>query len=323
MSQGASDHGAPRHSLRAFPRGSVIRDLRCIRCDYNLRGLERSSRCPECATPIKTSLHRAPAVERTFEQAYDGANTYARSQLACAGVGVLPLMMAGGGLLLLGFVAGVVAYLGCLMRVVALFQMRHLFHPGNTPVTNAFRRAMLATLLEAGLGGVYILARSMGWTHVFSDQVARYVVVTATAAWMSSAALSMLAGTLLADAVARQHMVWLDSARKAQLLTLSALTLSIANLAMLLVPALSSQPADPRGAILKLLWGLGALLWAGAAWGIAQHTTGIADALAHTPAPEPPAPLPATGPRMPAHTSAEEQAAARKLLSDDSPIPMD
>ncbi len=31
-------------------------DLCCIRCDYNLKTLERSNRCPECGLPIAKSL---------------------------------------------------------------------------------------------------------------------------------------------------------------------------------------------------------------------------------------------------------------------------
>ena len=38
---------------------AVERDVRCIHCDYNLRGLDEKSRCPECGLPAYWTL-RAP-----------------------------------------------------------------------------------------------------------------------------------------------------------------------------------------------------------------------------------------------------------------------
>jgi ribosomal protein S27AE len=37
--------------------GVIIADTTCRRCGYNLRGLSRDGRCPECGTPIGLSTH--------------------------------------------------------------------------------------------------------------------------------------------------------------------------------------------------------------------------------------------------------------------------
>jgi hypothetical protein len=33
-------------------------DVRCLRCEYNLRGLDRAGNCPECGEPIEASWER-------------------------------------------------------------------------------------------------------------------------------------------------------------------------------------------------------------------------------------------------------------------------
>jgi len=44
--------------MQPLPADSEVisADLHCVRCGYNLRGLSRSGRCPECNTPIPRSL---------------------------------------------------------------------------------------------------------------------------------------------------------------------------------------------------------------------------------------------------------------------------
>src|SRR5688572_27728014 len=37
----------------------IDRDLNCVRCAYNLRGLPRKNRCPECGVPAILSITRA------------------------------------------------------------------------------------------------------------------------------------------------------------------------------------------------------------------------------------------------------------------------
>ncbi len=40
----------------AAPSTHIDRDVGCVRCGYNLRGLNQNSLCPECASPIAESL---------------------------------------------------------------------------------------------------------------------------------------------------------------------------------------------------------------------------------------------------------------------------
>lgn len=47
--------GAPG-ALAVDEQGVVVADTICRKCGYNLRGLQRDSRCPECASPIAVSL---------------------------------------------------------------------------------------------------------------------------------------------------------------------------------------------------------------------------------------------------------------------------
>jgi len=66
-------------------------DLSCVECDYNLRGLDRSGRCPECFTAVSLSLESA--ISRLTPQ-YAGRISHARSQIlrgvvACAAVATL------------------------------------------------------------------------------------------------------------------------------------------------------------------------------------------------------------------------------------------
>ncbi|HUU95917.1 MAG TPA: hypothetical protein VM487_09255 [Phycisphaerae bacterium] len=37
--------------------GTVCTDRTCLKCGYNLRGLQQAGRCPECGTPVGLSIH--------------------------------------------------------------------------------------------------------------------------------------------------------------------------------------------------------------------------------------------------------------------------
>ncbi len=41
-------------------RAFVTHDLHCTNCEYNLRTLHFDSRCPECGTPVSTTLNYKP-----------------------------------------------------------------------------------------------------------------------------------------------------------------------------------------------------------------------------------------------------------------------
>lgn len=59
MSDAASHGGQLDEHLRAGisnAAGTLITDVACRRCGYNLRGLHRDGRCPECATAVGRSI---------------------------------------------------------------------------------------------------------------------------------------------------------------------------------------------------------------------------------------------------------------------------
>jgi hypothetical protein len=47
---------APQQPSPDVPRGPLERDVICVQCSYNLRGLKPESRCPECGTIVLRSL---------------------------------------------------------------------------------------------------------------------------------------------------------------------------------------------------------------------------------------------------------------------------
>ena len=51
-----SDGVDPTTLAASGSSGHVVFDLPCVRCQYNLRTLERSGRCPECGEPVELSL---------------------------------------------------------------------------------------------------------------------------------------------------------------------------------------------------------------------------------------------------------------------------
>ncbi len=46
----------PRAKAVADERGTLIADVACRKCSYNLRGLTENTRCPECGVPVGLSL---------------------------------------------------------------------------------------------------------------------------------------------------------------------------------------------------------------------------------------------------------------------------
>lgn len=47
-----------------LPARQLLDDQWCVQCGYNLRMLSSAGRCPECGTPVATSLELADAVRR-------------------------------------------------------------------------------------------------------------------------------------------------------------------------------------------------------------------------------------------------------------------
>src|SRR5882724_5427937 len=47
-------------TLATTPPASLNQNLPCLRCGYNLRTLSIDARCPECSTPVASSLNPAP-----------------------------------------------------------------------------------------------------------------------------------------------------------------------------------------------------------------------------------------------------------------------
>lgn len=55
-----------------IPPKPISTDLPCCRCSYNLRGLTSASRCPECGTPVQTSIYAIPKLDRPLADADPG-----------------------------------------------------------------------------------------------------------------------------------------------------------------------------------------------------------------------------------------------------------
>ena len=50
------DAPIPPADARFDDAGTVVVDQTCRRCGYNLRGLHRDGRCPECGAPVGLSI---------------------------------------------------------------------------------------------------------------------------------------------------------------------------------------------------------------------------------------------------------------------------
>ncbi|MCC6968647.1 MAG: hypothetical protein IT434_00340 [Phycisphaerales bacterium] len=81
------------------------RDVSCVRCSYNLRGLPASGNCPECGEPIANSIKGFMLQDASAE--YRGKLTLGLS-LVLNGILLLVVVMIGS--VFLGFVAGSAAW---------------------------------------------------------------------------------------------------------------------------------------------------------------------------------------------------------------------
>src|SRR5687768_5992755 len=57
---------------------------RCLRCEYDLRGLPRDARCPECGTPAEPSWQRAEAERAALPPLHLSSPSWLRTMaIAC------------------------------------------------------------------------------------------------------------------------------------------------------------------------------------------------------------------------------------------------
>lgn len=65
----------------------VHADLKCVQCNYELRGLPRDGDCPECGAPIEASV-LAPAMRQTLLKSNLLVGRPLGLAIGCAGVGL-------------------------------------------------------------------------------------------------------------------------------------------------------------------------------------------------------------------------------------------
>jgi hypothetical protein len=144
-----SPDSAATQGTAAAPIGA---DRACMKCGYNLRGLDPAGRCPECGVAVAESL-------RTFPYASDfsAALTMLRWELALEIASLLPLLTC---LPVVGALAAPVLWV---MRVrTALLLLRPLERGGFGEMAGAASTVRWATRIGLGGGGVALVGLVIG-----------------------------------------------------------------------------------------------------------------------------------------------------------------
>jgi hypothetical protein len=307
---------AVRHRTGA----TVLADVACLQCSYNLKGLDAGGACPECGARIEASLATAPGLREIGERFAGPAQSLAAAHAATLGFALVLLQTACGAPCALA-VGAIIVGGGCALRTMAVVHMEGV-EGTRSPVTGpALRRAMGASALETGLGLAIILCLFFSVPARLPPAVGPYVLPLLCAAWAGVLALGMVASAGLADALVDRFRL---NAARSMLPVQGALVAPILYLAYVVAAEVSPHLGNPAWfTVPTLLLGAAAMgAWLIAAWFARSYMMGVADLLNAVPTERP---SPGESLRIPApiapRTDAERE--ARRQREDDSPIPME
>jgi hypothetical protein len=243
------------------PHATIIDDVPCVGCGYNLRGTRAAGRCPECGLDAGPSLY----VLRKPKVVADAGRSIARTHMAwfalllCAA----GIVMFSRGLLWLGLIAMVLA---SLVRVLATYELRFRATLENLPLIG-MRLGLLwwLTLIElaVAVGACVTLFLSMagplsGKPWMPQALVAAglsWAVVAIVMTLVTSLVGESLAMVLEYDFVVREFRIqrWLTVAGMLVAIPLALVGLLVANMA---------GSATVGGVLALLALGAIVLLWA-------------------------------------------------------------
>ena len=113
--------------------GTIVTDLSCRRCSYNLRGLTNDRRCPECGTPVGLSTHGnllRYADPDWVERLSRGGKLIMQALtawvltvivMACGGIAAVPMLMELGASSMLGVLVRLLVTLWMMVVMAALY----------------------------------------------------------------------------------------------------------------------------------------------------------------------------------------------------------
>lgn len=298
----------------------MLEDLPCTGCGYNLKSLPLDSVCPECGREVAASTGHAERplagiqIMRAATQTYGSAHRNTMVFGAACIFAATPCLLT---------VVSVVVYLGVVQRAIGLVQMRRAVTLTNQRVVGAHRLACIATGCEA-LAGALMLATAL-FNLNFLPSVAAGGLDTFTLlvlVWSGPLGFGLLASAALADALADHYVLHLERSRTAVAVAFAAPAAGGLAMGMWVLADLAGSGVLRALGLLATVGS--AALWIFAGWAAYCYATGTADQL-HSPSDATPVRRDdlETVPQPAPYTSPEEQAAARRLREDDSPIPMD
>ena len=180
------------------PSPSTAAPLRCLRCEYDLRGLSRDAHCPECGTPVEPSAqrddaeragHRAPlrlsatpwlravGIACWLTVAF-AVVTFAESFVIVTNIGERRGMnYVSGGLAL--------AQLGVMLIILWLFGTREPLASRRARAVGLFLRGMAVILTALPFALIPIMHRfATGGTRFYSRLAVGFAVIAGVLTWI-------------------------------------------------------------------------------------------------------------------------------------------
>jgi hypothetical protein len=286
----------------------VAVDMPCQKCGYNLRGVRQDASCPECGTPVRTTLEGIAVADGRREMAAEALRSYGRSYLLSAPLGLALGSCIGAPVALVGLV-------GSFQRLMALRSAEESIPPEAGRDTLEFRRARWVAKLELGTGAAALpmLAFGVSWlTGPTIDQALRLAI---GGGWLGIMALGIIAGSMLVDGAFARMAVDVERPRLLRPLLFGGIG-----------AILAGEILGGFGiAVLPIvLWLGGTAAWAVACGMLAFHGSAVADEVAAPPLKRKlAAPVEEATQQAAPRVDPRARRAAKRALEDDSPIPLD